>query len=158
MSDRIPGGTAAAFTAAETIIPLAEERLEIGKRTVETGRVRVTTMVETREEIARADLLHDDVSVEHIPIGRRVDSLPPVREENGVIIVSVVEEVLVTEKRLMLVEEIHLRRRQHTEAFAEPVTLRRQRAHIARTDVTRSGVTAAVSDGPSDSVPSPQKG
>ena len=33
----------------------------------------------------------------------------PVREENGTTIVSVVEEVLVVEKRWMLREEIHIR-------------------------------------------------
>ena len=117
---------------AEATIPLIEERLHVATRTVETGRVRVTTRTDVHEEIARADLAVSHVEVERVAIGRPIAAMPLVREENGVLIVPVVEEVLVTEKRLMLVEEIHLVRRTHIESFAEPVTLRRQRAVVER--------------------------
>ena len=36
----------------DELIPLVEERLEVGKREVERGRVVVRTRVETREELA----------------------------------------------------------------------------------------------------------
>lgn len=117
---------------ADETIPLIEERLHIATRAVETGRVRVTTRTEAHEEIARADLAISHVEVERVAIGRPVDTIPSVREEDGVLIVPVVEEVLVTEKRLMLVEEIRLVRRTRVEAFAQPVTLRRQRAVVER--------------------------
>lgn len=119
-------------TDTSQTIPLIEERLHVATRAVETGRVRVTTSTEAHEEIARADLAISHVEVERIAIGRPVDTMPLVREEDGVLIVPVVEEVLVTEKRLMLVEEIRLVRHTHVQAIAQPVTLRRQRAVVER--------------------------
>ena len=44
----------------------------------------------------------------------------------------VVEEVVVVEKRLVLKEEIHIRRTAQTEAVEVPVTLRKQRAVVER--------------------------
>jgi stress response protein YsnF len=40
----------------EARVPLVEERLEVKKRTVTTGKVRVVTHTETVEEVARAVL------------------------------------------------------------------------------------------------------
>lgn len=116
----------------EEVIPLVEERVVVDKRRVESGRVRVSTRVETREEIVRAELARDEVIVERVPIGREVETVPDIRQEGEVTIMPVVEEVLVVEKRLVLVEEIHLRRRRTIEQFAQPVTLASQRAEIAR--------------------------
>ena len=47
-------------------------------------------------------------------------------------IVPVVEEVLVVEKRLVLKEELHIRRTSQTELVEVPVTLRKQRAVVER--------------------------
>jgi stress response protein YsnF len=44
----------------------------------------------------------------------------------------VLEEVLVVEKRLVLKEELHIRRRVETETVEVPVTLRKQRAVVER--------------------------
>ena len=116
----------------EEIIPLVEERAVVGKRLVETGRVRVRTRLEQREELVRAELARDEVIVERVPINRPVDAMPDVRQEGEVTIMPVVEEVLVVEKRLMLVEEIHLRRRRTIEEFSQSVTVSSQRAEIVR--------------------------
>ena len=67
--------------------------------------------------------------------------MPPVRREGDVVIVPVMEEVLVVEKRLMLKEELHIRidvtRREETRT----VRLRREHAEIDRdgTAVPESG-------------------
>jgi uncharacterized protein (TIGR02271 family) len=116
----------------EEVIPLVEERVVVDKRRVESGRVRVRTRVETREEIVRAELARDEVIVDRVPIGREVQTVPDIRQEGEVTIMPVVEEVLVVEKRLVLVEEIHLRRRRTIEEYAQPVTLASQRAEIVR--------------------------
>ena len=112
-------------------IPLVEETVRVDK-VVETTRVRVRTVTDTVEEIARASLESQNVEVERIPIGREVTVAPEVRTEGDVTIIPILEEVLVLEKRLVLKEELHLRRRVTTEAFEAPVTLRRQRAEVER--------------------------
>ena len=86
-------------------IELVEEQLEIGKREVERGRVVVRTRVEERDEIAAIELRQDEVTVERIPRGVPVETTPTVREEDGVLIVPVVEEQLVVTTRLILKEE-----------------------------------------------------
>lgn len=117
---------------AEMVLPLAEERLVVGAREVETGRVRVRTVTDAIEAQARAELTRTDIVVEHVPAGRWLDVMPPIREEDGVTIVPVVEERLVIEKRLFLIEEIRLVPRLSTRSHEEPVTLRRQRAVVER--------------------------
>jgi len=69
-----------------------------------------------------------------VAIGREVSEAPAVRTDGDVTIVPVMEEVLVVEKRLMLVEEIHIRRVATTEDVSIPVELRKQRASIERDD------------------------
>lgn len=116
------------------VIPLLEERVSTSKREVETGRVRVRTRVEERQEIASAELARDEVEVERVPANREVAEMPEVRQQGTTTIVPVVEEVLVVEKKLVLVEEIHLTRKQSTEEFTQPIILRAQRAEIERED------------------------
>lgn len=129
MSDRSPPPVADPDTV---VLPLVEERLLVGKRVVETGRVRVRTIVDTHDEIARADLMHSDVEIERVPVDREVAAVPEVRQVGDTIIIPVVEEVLETRKILVLSEEIHLHRRTRRTPFVEKVTLRRQRATIER--------------------------
>jgi uncharacterized protein (TIGR02271 family) len=113
-------------------IELVEEQLEIGKREVERGRVVVRTRVEERDEIAEIELRQDEVTVERISRGVPVETTPTVREEDGVLIVPVVEEQLVVTTRLILKEEIRITRRSRTEAVREPVRLRSEQVDIER--------------------------
>jgi uncharacterized protein (TIGR02271 family) len=113
-------------------VPIAEERAVVEKRRVVTGRVRVG--IETAEEqaLVPAELEGEAVEIERIPLGHDIDAVPPVRTEGETTIVPVVEEILVVEKRLVLKEEIHIRRRPTRESVEVPVTLRRQRAQVER--------------------------
>jgi len=113
-------------------IPLLEEEARIEKREVQTGRVRVRTVTDNVEEIARATLDEDVVEVTRIPVGREVDEPPQVRTEDGLVIVPVLEEVLIVEKRLVLKEELRIRRSVSREDIEVPITLRKQRAVVER--------------------------
>ena len=125
-------------TAESYVIPLAAEELEVGRREVVTGRVRIRTAVESREELVDEPLSREVVEVERREIGRLVDAgeeSPRVREEGDLIIVPVLEEVLVVEKRLRLKEELVLRRVRTEERHQEAVTLRREVAVVERVPV-----------------------
>jgi stress response protein YsnF len=121
-------------TVAEVVIPLVEETTSISKREVVTGRVRVQTVTDTVEELAHADVQRETVEVTREPIDRMVETAPEIRTEDDVTIVPVLEEVLVVEKRLVLKEKLHIRRRVATEAVEVPVSLRKQRAVVERID------------------------
>ena len=129
-----------ARTVSEEVIPLVEETATIGKRDVLTGRVRVQTVTDTVEELARADVQRETVEVTRVSIDRMIETAPEIRTEGDVTIVPVVEEVLVVEKRLLLKEELHIRRRIETETVEVPVALRKQRAIVER-------------EGPDNSIP-----
>ena len=119
----------------ETVLPLIAETARIDKRAVETGRVRVSTRTETVDEVLRENLRSDMVGVTRVAINRALaegETPPAVREENGVTIIPVLEEILVVEKRLVLKEEVHVRRTTSGEDVEVPVTLRRQHAVIER--------------------------
>ena len=123
-----------AHTVSEEIIPVVEETATVGKRQVVTGRVRVQTVTDTLEELAHADVQRETVEVTRVPVDKMVEAAPEIRTEDDVTIVPVLEEVLVVEKRLVLKEELHIRRRVATEAVEVPVSLRKQRAVVERID------------------------
>ncbi len=116
-------------------IPLVEERLVVEKRAVPTGRVRVRTFVEEERVWIREDLEREDVDLVRVPIDREVTHFPQVRVEEDVVIVPVVEEVMVVERKLILKEELHVRRRTTTEHVEQPITLRKTRAEVERVDL-----------------------
>ena len=114
------------------VIPLIEEELHLEKRSVASGKVRVRTLTEVTEEVARATLDGESVEVTRVPVGREVNTAPSVRTEGDVVIVPVLEEILVVEKRLVLKEELHIRRQATQETVEVPVTLRKQRGVVER--------------------------
>jgi uncharacterized protein (TIGR02271 family) len=118
----------------ETSIPLVEEEAHVGKRTRTTGRVHIRTEVDELEQLVAAELMQETVEVERVPVDRIVDAAPPVRNEGDVTIVPVLEEVLVVEKRLVLKEELRIRRSRRQETEEIPVRLRKQRAVVERLD------------------------
>lgn len=119
-------------SGCEKVIPLVEERISARKEEVETGRVRVRTVMNETNFVVREELERDNVEIQRVPIDREIDQVPDIRNEDGVLIIPVVEEILVIEKRLMLREEIHLRRRTISEHFEQAVPLKSQQAIIER--------------------------
>lgn len=116
----------------EQRLPLIEERISIQKRRVETGRVRIRTVIDESQQWARENLVHDDVQVERVSIDREIKAMPQMREEGDTLVIPIVEEVLITEKRLVLKEEIHIHRHREVETVDTPVTVRSMRAIVER--------------------------
>jgi uncharacterized protein (TIGR02271 family) len=125
-----PGSTEQAQDEAK--VQLAAEELSVTKEKQVTGRVRVSTVTREHEELVDEDLLRERVEIETVPVGRQINTMPVVREEGDTTVIPVVEEVVVVERRLMLKEEIRIRRVRTTERHQERVTLRRQEAMITR--------------------------
>jgi len=124
---------------ARATIERVEETASVDKRTVRTGRVSVRTVTEAFEEDVSADLSATKVRVERVAVGRMVDEIPQTRVEDGVTIVPVFEEVLVVERRIRLVEELHIRPETTSESVRLPVTVRRQRAVVERLPISPLG-------------------
>ena len=114
------------------VVPVLVEELEVQKRVVETGKVRITKVVHERETLVDEPLLRDNVAISRVPMQRVVEGPMPVREENGTTIISVVEEVLVVEKRWMLREEIHIRKQRTETHQPQRITLRSEDVQVER--------------------------
>ena len=125
------GDTADSPREGDTLHLLAED-FSVNKEKRETGRVRVSTHTHEREALVDEDLEREHIEIEKVPVGRRIDRVPDVRREGDTTIVPVVEEVLHVERRLMLKEEVRIRRVRTTERHRETVTLRHQEAVITR--------------------------
>lgn len=115
----------------EVVLPVLVERLRIEKRRVEE-RVRVATRTREREQIVDEALTQERVEVERVPVGRVIDAVPPVREEGDTTVLPVVVEEVVVQRRLVLKEEIRIRRLRETGRHRETVVLREQDAEITR--------------------------
>ncbi len=106
------------------VIPLAEETMTVGKREVETGRVRFRTEVTERTETVDQPLLRTEVSTRRVEVNQFVDTAPAVRYEGDTMIVPILEEVLVVEKRLRVKEEVYITQVQTEHHEPQTVTLR----------------------------------
>ena len=115
------------------VIPVVEERLEVVRERVETGRVRIRKSVEAREVVVNDPLKRETVRVEHVPINQVVTGdVPQVREEGDVTVIPILEERIVTRTELVLVEEVRIHR-DHSE-YHDPqrVTLRKEVVAVER--------------------------
>lgn len=117
-------------------LQLLAEELSVSKERLETGRVRIASRTHEREVLVNEELARERVEVQTVPVGRQIDAVPQTRQEGDTTIIPVVEEVLIVERRLMLKEEIHVRRVRTVENFQEKVTLRRQEAVVTRQNDT----------------------
>ena len=120
-------------TVKSVSIPVIEETLDVGKQKVESGKVKVSKKIFEEEETIDVPTLHEKLSVERVAVNKYVDSPPPaIRHEGDTTIIPVLEEVVVVEKRLLLVEEVHIRKHQTEERTRQKVTLRKEEVRVDR--------------------------
>jgi hypothetical protein len=116
--------------AEEHRIPVVEERMAVRKRKVVTGKVRVTKRVREREVIVDEPLLRERVEVTRVPIGQWVDAPVLPWREGDTMIIPLLEEVVVVEKRLRVVEEVRITTRRSEFHDPKTVTLRSEEAIV----------------------------
>ena len=126
----------------EVVIPVIEQEVVAGTRPVKTGGVRVDKHVEKRIRRIETPLLHEEVEIRRVPVNRVINEAPSIRKKGDTVIIPVVEEELVTTKRLVLREEIHLIKRRTKDRFVKQVELERERAEVRRLDANRRIVDA----------------
>jgi len=120
------------------VLPVIVEELDVHTRRVETGTVRITKIVQEREVLVDEPLWRDEVDITRVPVQRVVDGPIPVRVEGDTMIVSLLEEVLVVEKRLLLTEELHIRTQRVETHHPQHVTVRSEEARVERLNSTES--------------------
>lgn len=115
-------------------VPVIEETLRVAKALVDLGGVRVSKKVQRHEVVVDEELQSERVDIERRPIGTRIEGseLPATRYEGATLIVPVIEEVVVTEKRFVLVEEVRITVVRSTHRDPQRVTLQKEEIVVER--------------------------
>lgn len=121
---------------AERIVPVAREEAQVSKREVETGRVRIEKRVVEREQAVEEMLRSERVDVERVACDVEVDGPLEPRQENDCLVIPVVEEFLVVQKRWRLTAEVRIRRRVVERPHEERIPLRAEDVRVTRTTGT----------------------
>lgn len=116
------------------VIPLAREELEVGKRLYQSGKVVVKKTLQERPETVEVPLEKVSLEVKRVPINELVGEAPATRQEGDTLIIPVVEEVVVVEKRLCLVEELHLTTRRQQTLHSQHIMLQHEQLSVERVE------------------------
>lgn len=125
--------------SASRIIPIVEEQASVLTRKTLTEGVRVRTMVHENEALIDEPVATETIEVERVPLGRWVEGPVPVRQEGETTIITLLEEVVVVEKRLRATEEIRITRRRDVGQHSETLMLRHEEAVIERVSADGGG-------------------
>jgi stress response protein YsnF len=118
-------------------VPVVREEAWVEKRIVDTGRgVRIHKTVAEHPCQIDESLARDHVQVSHVPVDRIVplDQAPGTRYEGDTLVVPILEEVLVVERRLRIKEELHITRTRREERHVDTVVLRSEQVSVERFD------------------------
>lgn len=142
-----PAATAATASAGartgmnegEIALPVIEEEIRVGKRTVERGGVRVRTRVEEIPVEEQVRLREETVHVERRPVNRAVTDADAAAVRGGVIEVTEVGEEAVVAKQARVVEEVVVGKEvvEHQETVRD--TVRRTDVEVEQIDVDPAG-------------------
>jgi uncharacterized protein (TIGR02271 family) len=133
-SETVSNSTFSANQGERLIVPVLAEQLRVAREQVVTGGVRVRKTVHERVETIDQPVIAEQVDVERVAINRFIDEAPAVRYEGDVMVVPLLEEVIVVEKRLVLREEVRIRKQRATVSRPQQVVLRREEATLEPID------------------------
>jgi len=117
---------------ASAVIPVVAEELQVGRQVVETGRVRVTKVVHEDQETVDQPTVTEEVVVERVPVNQFVEAAPAPRQEGETLVLPVLEEVVVVQRKLLLKEEVRVTKRRTESRQQQTVSVRREEVKIER--------------------------
>lgn len=136
----------------QVAVPVVEEQLQVGKREVERGGVRLETHVTEKPVEENVELREEHVNVERRPVDYTFHGTESEAFKESLVEIREAYEELVVKKKARVVEEVVINKdvEQHTETVHE--TLRRTDVNVEPIDPRRArGASAsAQSDDPLD--------
>ncbi len=116
----------------ELVIPVIREQVIVDKKVVETGKVRISKRISEHEELIDVPVMQGEAAIQRVPVNQFVESAPAVRYEGDTMIIPVIQEQVVLQKKLLLVEEIHVTKQMVETHRSQKVTLLREEVEITR--------------------------
>jgi uncharacterized protein (TIGR02271 family) len=114
------------------IVPIVQEELVIDKQKRETGKVRVHKHVQTRQETVDEPGYIEELFFERVPVNKVIDAPQTSRYEGQTLVIPLIEEELVVQKRLVLREELRVTKKRREVRNKQNVTLRKEEVTIDR--------------------------
>ena len=127
----------------------SEEELRAGVRERETGQVNVKKNVRTEQEVVRVPKRREEVDIERVPVAGEAREATGATEADigeDEVVLRVFEEEVVVTKRVVLKEEIRLRKRVAWDEETVEVDLRKEEVEVD--DQTKHGVTGLLREHP----------
>ena len=116
------------------VVPVIEEHVVITKEVVETGKVLIKKRVKEEEAFINIPLIQEGYIVERKPGKKELFTHhPAVRHEGDKMIIPVVREVLVVEKRYEVTEEVHVIKTKTEVPNMQQITLLKEEVQVERT-------------------------
>ena len=116
-------GEARQSARGEAVLPVIEEELQVGKRAVQRGGVRVYSRVTERPVEETITLREEQVHVERRPVNREVSTADMANLKDGTLEVTTTAEEAVVGKQARVVEEVVVGKEtvQHEETIRDTV-------------------------------------
>jgi uncharacterized protein (TIGR02271 family) len=116
------------------VLPVIAETLDVQRQRIEVGRIRIQKRVHEQQELVDEPLLREEAQIERVAINRVIDQPVGIRNEGETLIIPILEEVLVVEKKLMLREELRITKRSVETHHPQEVTLRSEEVIVERVE------------------------
>jgi hypothetical protein len=123
---------------AEEVIPVIQEDIVIGRERATTETVRVRTVTHEYEHTIDEPITMTDVEIERVPVDLWTDEPIADRIEGDTRIISVHREEIIVQRRLHVIEEVHVALRRREERHREIVRTQQNKVVVER-DGTVSG-------------------
>jgi len=131
---------ATARSSEEAAIPIAEERLEVGKREVQRGGVRVVSRVVQKPVEADVSLREERATVTRHPVDRAVTDSDRAFQEQSIEVRETAEEAVVG-KTARVVEEVRVGKDIDTREETIRDTVRRTEVDVEQIGASKAGST-----------------
>lgn len=117
-------------SSEQLIVPVLAEQMQVNVQREITGTVRVRKLVHEESAPVSTDGFREMVEMTRVPVNQVVETAESSREVGDMLVIPVYEERVV--KQLVLVEEIHVRRRREAFENTASVALRREEVVVER--------------------------
>jgi uncharacterized protein (TIGR02271 family) len=120
--------------AAVQVIPVIHEHAVVHREVVETGKVHIRKTVSSEDVRINLPITNESYDIEHVKVeSQMLDTPPPpVRYEGDVMIIPVLEEITVVQKKYKVVEELRITRRVTETPMVQEITLRKEHIQVER--------------------------
>jgi uncharacterized protein (TIGR02271 family) len=122
----------------EKIIPVVHEHAVIVKEIVETGKIHIQKRVTEETTSINLPITNESYHIERVPGNPQIFDTPPaLRYEGDKMIIPVLREITVVQKKYEVIEELHITKQLTETPLVQEITLLKEHISVERTDLTK---------------------